>query len=1093
MPESALVHAQSRFFRRLAEGLRRTRLIEPILAARPPLVVIGAPSGYGKTVLAAQIASSGGYADVLWISASVADSLESQWMRIRLHLVPRDGMPACITSSEPSNAFGSEAARPSSAHGSLVVLDGMDEICTAEGLRAAFEIVMEAAPGSSIVITTRIDGGTSLPLRDMCVLDSSLLSLNDDDLAGMWRLHSTEGPCSLEMVALRSASGGHAGLASLACRRLALLGRGALSLDGDFALAAEVRQLAELVSDSESSRLLHVIAAAKHGTVELLADSVPSPGMDTALQRAFCAVPLFEFHEADALTTFTAEPLLVRALRGAKWLAVHDPVCLRSLALSLVAQKRSLDALAVSIDSGCTELVADILRLVGGELVVGADAPLVRAGLHLVSAAHVSGDPILLTLLAEDDWHCGRTLQALGTARLASRLAEADGNSEAMLKARLTVARLRASVGDFEGISAELLPLLETWRSIIDTEDVCALVSAGLLAYGFLGDRQGLSKCMRIVSEIVTLPCLTSASLSRLDAVQGLVMAVLDGDYPASHERSRRAASRTQLSLNQQVGAVSNVATAALLAGMLSEAKAAAEHGLSMAVGRDADASVVASMTLARAVASGLGGDGDALHLLQESAIEAELRGSDRFSLTSALIVGSLLMTLFRKVEAARLYSDRAVIVALEMGSPVLLWLAELVQAQACLAIGEVDRAAKTATRLLPRVEAIAAMGHVLHARMILAEVALRGDDLATALEHLSAVSDHIVEKTPALAVAAYLRSFPDLLGPLTHVIGAERLPLSILRCLNGIYAAEAFESAAKVLTRAEMATLKNRMQTEAGQGNRGREAAATDEPVVEVKLFGGLEVKAAHGIVAQRDWGKRKARILFAMLVARHGTDIHRAELIEYLWPELDEPHGINNFYVVWSAMKRAVSPQSIEDETSPPFENHNGVCRMIPGRIVSDLDLFTAARAEARCAKGTKDTEAEIKALRAAIELYRGDVLPGDIYDDWFGGIRQRFRQEYQASVIRFAELMLASDDPLAALPFVIEASERDPLREDLYQVRIRLEVGSNQRGAAMGTYMSCRHTLIEELGVDPSRETVELYNQILAMEDGPDSKAS
>ena len=225
-------------------------------------------------------------------------------------------------------------------------------------------------------------------------------------------------------------------------------------------------------------------------------------------------------------------------------------------------------------------------------------------------------------------------------------------------------------------------------------------------------------------------------------------------------------------------------------------------------------------------------------------------------------------------------------------------------------------------------------------------------------------------------------------------------------------------------------------------------------------------------------------------MLVARHGTDVHRAELIDYLWPDLDEAHGVNNFYVVWSAMKRAVAPGSSDDDASRPFENHNGVCRIVSGRVVSDLDLFMKARDEARRANAAHDTAAEVIALRTSMDLYRGDVLPGDIYDDWFGGIRQRFRQEYQASVIRFATIMIEQGDPLAAMPFVIEASERDPLREDLYQARIKVEVASNQRGAAMETYMSCRNTLVEELGIDPSRETVELYQQILAMEDGPES---
>ena len=81
MPDSTAA-SNSRFYRRLAEGVQRTRLVEPILIGRPPLVVIGAPSGYGKTVLAAQIAASRPTEEVVWIDCGGGGSLDDDLTRL---------------------------------------------------------------------------------------------------------------------------------------------------------------------------------------------------------------------------------------------------------------------------------------------------------------------------------------------------------------------------------------------------------------------------------------------------------------------------------------------------------------------------------------------------------------------------------------------------------------------------------------------------------------------------------------------------------------------------------------------------------------------------------------------------------------------------------------------------------------------------------------------------------------------------------------------------------------------------------------------------------------------------------------------------
>jgi DNA-binding SARP family transcriptional activator len=257
---------------------------------------------------------------------------------------------------------------------------------------------------------------------------------------------------------------------------------------------------------------------------------------------------------------------------------------------------------------------------------------------------------------------------------------------------------------------------------------------------------------------------------------------------------------------------------------------------------------------------------------------------------------------------------------------------------------------------------------------------------------------------------------------------------------------------------------------------------------VCRVTVLGRFEVVAPHGPVADRDWGKRKARLLFAMLVARAGTDVPRGEIIEYLWPEMDEERALNNFYVVWSAMKRALAPNNIRETPCPFVEHAHGVCRVVPGRVVTDLDEFAAHLAAARRARNRGDAGAELSGIRAAEEVYRGDVLPGDIYDDWFAPVRSRYRHEFEDAMLRAAQILQDCGEPHEGLSMLRRPMDNDVLREDFYQAALRLQIAAGQRSAAIETYMSCRNRLVEDLGIDPSRETTALYEQVLGMEEGP-----
>jgi DNA-binding SARP family transcriptional activator/ATP/maltotriose-dependent transcriptional regulator MalT len=1063
-------------------------LVEPILTARPQLVVVSAPSGYGKTVLAAQVAAAGVYSDVAWIggsgeSSSVRDALAG----LARHLVGASRLADEQSLPELCHRCSEELAALPDGDPVLVVVDDVAWAADPESLRVLAEVFSETPLGSSVLVTTRADASAAAASRQAWLISADQLMLTDGEIAETWERLACRGLADAMASEVAAASGRHVALVSLMARHAAFLDGSVTRIECTPSISSLINELVAGELSEADSQLLDYAAVLREAGIESLCAASGRDDAAEGLSRIAAALPLVSPGAAGRGKRFSVHALVSEARGSVAALADRDPVGLGRAVDELCANGSTARALEVAIASGLEALIARQVTRSGAHLLKGASWEVVRAALDALPAEVVASEPALLLVRAEADWNQYSRIDALQQAKLAMRLAELSGDGSVPPAARALLAGMRMATADFSGAISDLAPFLDA-RESRDADDMADALYAAVAAYAFLADREGFTRTRAAAHELISSSDAAGSRLARLELALGIVSEIVDGDSQTAGILLASSAARMDVPAHRRAIALCNSAITAFETGDLGHArKAHAEAAMVMSA---------CSTALDHALFELIGATIDALdgspmdvrEVVDRVLLACEAEG-EAFTFATTCAMGTQTAIFMGQVDYARELSERGLRQSAELGSPVLTWLAELAHAHALLAIGDVERARATAERVLPQVEPLGLMGHVLRARMILAQVALHDGKLASAVQHLSIVADHIVETSPVFVVGSHLRAFPDMLGPLALTMGVDHVPIRILDLMRGRHITRALDAARTVLTTGELTRLSGRVRADAEQPAIGGRASESDG-LCQVRMFGGLEVTTPHGVVAQRDWGKRKARLLFAMLVARHGTDVHRAELIEYLWPDLDEAHGINNFYVVWSAMKRAVSPGSPDVETVPPFENHNGVCRMIPGRVASDLDQFTAARAEARYAKSIDDTQAEATALRTAIELYRGDVLPGDIYDDWFGSIRQRFRQEYQASVIRFSTLMLAAGDPLAALPFVIGASERDSLREDLYQVRIKLEVASNQRGAAMGTYMSCRNTLIEELGIDPSRETVELYQQILAMEEGPET---
>src|SRR3990172_13081569 len=172
-------------------------------------------------------------------------------------------------------------------------------------------------------------------------------------------------------------------------------------------------------------------------------------------------------------------------------------------------------------------------------------------------------------------------------------------------------------------------------------------------------------------------------------------------------------------------------------------------------------------------------------------------------------------------------------------------------------------------------------------------------------------------------------------------------------------------------------------------------------EPSDELRiwLLGGFRVSIGQAEIDPARWRLRKTRSLIKLLALASGHRLHREQLMEVLWPDLEPEAASNNLRKTLHHSRRALTTGR---DTSASYLRFQGdLLNLAPdGRCWIDVEAFDQAIAEAR-------RTGSMGRYRAALDLYAGDLLPEDRYEDWTSGRRDTLRQDHLLLLAELARL--------------------------------------------------------------------------------------
>ena len=87
---------------------------------------------------------------------------------------------------------------------------------------------------------------------------------------------------------------------------------------------------------------------------------------------------------------------------------------------------------------------------------------------------------------------------------------------------------------------------------------------------------------------------------------------------------------------------------------------------------------------------------------------------------------------------------------------------------------------------------------------------------------------------------------------------------------------------------------------------------------VVRIELLGGFGVWVGPRVIGEDQWRLRKARSLVKLLALSPGHRLHREQVMETLWPDLDPAAAANNLHQALYGARRVLEPGGTAPHTT-------------------------------------------------------------------------------------------------------------------------------------------------------------------------------
>lgn len=253
----------------------------------------------------------------------------------------------------------------------------------------------------------------------------------------------------------------------------------------------------------------------------------------------------------------------------------------------------------------------------------------------------------------------------------------------------------------------------------------------------------------------------------------------------------------------------------------------------------------------------------------------------------------------------------------------------------------------------------------------------------------------------------------------------------------------------------------------------------------LQIYLLGPLKVYF-DGAEITETLRTRKERAILAYLAEEADRSHSRETVSELFWPNRPESYARMNLRQALVGIRKVFGG---EEQTNPYLRITEETVQINSRAVWLDTIAFNEhlhfknSHSHAHL-HGCVEC---IQHLERATQLYRGEFLEGMLlgdvtsFQEWIVFRRERHFRGVLTALQALSAIYYKREDYDQAYQYAWRYVDLAPLEESAHRLLMKLLALSGRRSAAIQQYQYCQSIIARELGIEPSAETVALYEQI------------
>jgi DNA-binding SARP family transcriptional activator len=244
----------------------------------------------------------------------------------------------------------------------------------------------------------------------------------------------------------------------------------------------------------------------------------------------------------------------------------------------------------------------------------------------------------------------------------------------------------------------------------------------------------------------------------------------------------------------------------------------------------------------------------------------------------------------------------------------------------------------------------------------------------------------------------------------------------------------------------------------------------------LRIELLGGFRVERAGVARPVCLWQRRTAKTLTKLLATHPRHRLHREQVLDILWPDVEPASALNSLGKALHAARRALEPELLPRESSAYLPLTDSMVALDTQRVWIDADHFERL-AESALRQG------DVTGYEGALAAYGGELLPEDRYEDWCAERREHLAALHIQLLLGLAEAHEEHGALGESAARLREVLQHDATREDVHRRLMALYASMGARDQGMRQFQVCAEALKRELDLTPENATVALHREIQA----------